>query len=159
MKVQYSKLLLFSISLFLVFEGLDAYSLNNIPIYWIGVSFLLLVFIGLHFLGFKASSFNFVSVRNWVFYGISITLIQSIFNDIVLPKYASTTYVQYISLRLLRLLFFLVVIYCIDYILKKYSFEIEFKQINTTYKYNTDTFQNLNLNNLNYSDVLFEKKS
>jgi|TARA_B100000287_G_scaffold262235_1_gene246748 hypothetical protein len=123
LKVQYSKLLLFSISLFLVFEGLDAYSLNNIPIYWLGVSFLLLVFIGLHFLGFKASSFNFVSVRNWVFYGISITLIQSIFNDIVLPKYASTTYVQYISLRLLRLLFFLVVIYCIDYILKKYSFE------------------------------------
>ena len=77
MKVQYSKLLLFSISLFLVFEGLDAYSINNIPIYWLGVSFLLLVFIGLHFLGFKASSFNFVSVRNWVFYGISITLIQS----------------------------------------------------------------------------------
>lgn len=43
--------------------------------------------------------------------------------------------------------------------LKKYSFEIEFIQINTTYQYNTDTFQNLNLNNLKYSDVLFEKKS
>ena len=123
MKVQYSKLLLFSITLFLIFEGLDAYSISNIPIYWLGVAFLISVFIGLQFLGFKASSFNFVSIRNWVLYGVLITLIQSLFNDIVLPKYASTTYVQYISLRLLRLIFFLVVIYCLDYILKKYSFE------------------------------------
>ena len=123
MKVQYSKLLLFSITLFLIFEGLDAYSISNIPIYWLGVSFLISVFIGLQFLGFKASSFNFVSIRNWVLYGVLITLIQSLFNDIVLPKYASTTYVQYISLRLLRLIFFLVVIYCLDYILNKYSFE------------------------------------
>jgi len=123
LKVQYSKLLLFSITLFLVFEGLDAYSIYNVPIYWLGVLFLLLVFISLYFLGFRASSFNFLSIRNWVLYGISITLLQSIFNDIVLPKYASTTYVQYISLRLLRLLFFLVVIYCLDYLLNKYSFE------------------------------------
>ena len=123
MKVQYSKLLLFSITLFLIFEGLDAYSISNIPIYWLGVAFLISVFIGLQFLGFKASSFNFVSIRNWVLYGVLITLIQSLFNDIVLPKYASTTYVQYISLRLLRLIFFLVIIYCLDYILKKYSFE------------------------------------
>ena len=123
MKVQYSKLLLFSLTLFLVFEGLDAYSIYNVPIYWLGVLFLLLVFISLYFLGFRASSFNFLSIRNWVLYGISITLLQSIFNDIVLPKYASTTYVQYISLRLLRLLFFLVVIYCLDYLLNKYSFE------------------------------------
>ena len=123
MKVQYSKLLLFSITLFLVFEGLDAYSINNIPIYWLGVAFLISVFVGIQFLGFKVSSFNFVSIRNWVFYGVFITLFQSLFNDIVLPKYASTSYVQYISLRLLRLVFFLVIIYCLDYILKKYSFE------------------------------------
>ena len=123
MKVQYSKLLLFSITLFLVFEGLDAYSINNIPIYWLGVAFLISVFVGIQFLGFKVSSFNFVSIRNWVFYGVFITLFQSLFNDVVLPKYASTTYLQYISLRLLRLILFLVVIYCLDYILKKYSFE------------------------------------
>ena len=123
MKVQYSKLLLFSITLFLVFEGLDAYSINNIPIYWLGVAFLISVFVGIQFLGFRVSSFNFVSIRNWVFYGVFITLFQSLFNDIVLPKYASTSYVQYISLRLLRLIFFLVIIYCLDYILKKYSFE------------------------------------
>ena len=97
MKVQYSKLLLFSITLFLVFEGLDAYSINNIPIYWLGVAFLISVFVGIQFLGFKVSSFNFVSIRNWVFYGVFITLFQSLFNDIVLPKYASTSYVQYIK--------------------------------------------------------------
>ena len=123
MKLQYSKLLLFSFSIFLFLEGLDAYSINNIPIFWLGVSFFLFVFLGLHFFGFKASSYNFVSLRNWVLYGIFITLIQSFFNDVVLPKYASTTYFQYISLRLLRLVFFLVVIYCLDYILQKYNFE------------------------------------
>ena len=123
MKVQYSKLLLYSIAAFLVFEGLDAYSVNNIPIYWLGVSFLLLVFVVIYYLGFRNSSYNFVSIRNWVLYGVLITLFQSIFNDVVLPKYASTTYVQYIGLRLLRLIFFLLVIYCLDYILEKYSFE------------------------------------
>ena len=123
MKLQYSKLLLFSFSIFLFLEGLDAYSINNIPIFWLGVSFFLFVFLGLHFFGFKASSYNFVSLRNWVLYGIFITLIQSFFNDVVLPKYASTTYFQYISLRLLRLVFFLAVIYCLDYILQKYNFE------------------------------------
>ena len=123
MKVQYSKLLLYSIAAFLVFEGLDAYSVNNIPIYWLGVSFLLFVFVVTYYLGFRNSSYNFVSIRNWVLYGVLITLFQSIFNDVVLPKYASTTYVQYISLRLLRLIFFLLVIYCLDYILEKYSFE------------------------------------
>ena len=124
MKVQFSKLILYSLTLFLVFEGLDAYSINNVPIYWLGVSFLLLVFIGIYFFGFRNSSYDFVSLRNWVLYGILITLFQSIFNDVVLPKYASTTYVQYISLRLLRLIFFLLVIYCLDYILKKYSFYV-----------------------------------
>lgn len=123
MKLQYSKLLLFSFSIFLFLEGLDAYSINNIPIFWLGVSFFLFVFLGLHFFGFKVSSYNFVSLRNWVLYGIFITLIQSFFNDVVLPKYASTTYFQYISLRLLRLVFFLVVIYCLDYILQKYNFD------------------------------------
>ena len=100
MKVQYSKLLLYSIAAFLVFEGLDAYSVNNIPIYWLGVSFLLFVFVVTYYLGFRNSSYNFVSIRNWVLYGVLITLFQSIFNDVVLPKYASTTYVQYIGLRL-----------------------------------------------------------
>ena len=43
--------------------------------------------------------------------------------------------------------------------LKKYNFEIELNQINTTYKYNTDVFKNLNLNNLKYADILFERKN
>ena len=38
----------FFLNIFLVFEGLDAYSINNIPIYWIGVSFLISVFVGIY---------------------------------------------------------------------------------------------------------------
>ena len=91
MKVQYSKLLLFSITLFLVFEGLDAYSINNIPIYWLGVAFLISVFVGLQFLGFKVSSFNFVSIRNWVFYGVLITL----FNHFLMTLFYQNMQVQH----------------------------------------------------------------
>ena len=119
MRIQYSKILLLSLSLFLIFEGLDAYSVGNIPIYWIGVSFLVFIYLAIYLTGFRATSYNFVSIRNWVAYGIIITLIQSLFNDIVLPRYASTSYFQYISLRILRLLVFILIIYTLNYISKK----------------------------------------
>ncbi len=123
MRIQYSKILLLSLSLFLIFEGLDAYSVGNIPIYWIGVSFLVFIYLAIYLTGFRATSYNFVSIRNWVAYGIIITLIQSLFNDIVLPRYASTSYFQYISLRILRLLVFILIIYTLNYILQKYTFD------------------------------------
>ena len=45
------------------------------------------------------------------------------FNDLVLPKYASTSYFQYISLRILKLALFLGIIYSLNYLFQKYSFE------------------------------------
>ena len=123
MNLKYSKILLSSISLFLVFEGLDAFSLNNIPLYWIGVSLLVSIYVVCYMFGFRTFNSNLFSVRNWVIYGIFITLFQSLFNDVVLPKYASTTYFQYISLRLLRAVLFLVIIYSLNYILKKYDYD------------------------------------
>ena len=123
MNLKYSNILLYSLSAFLVFEGLDAFSIQNIPIYWIGVSFLSVVYLICYFLGLRTFNLNLFSIRNWIIYGIFITLIQSFFNDLILPKYASTSYFQYISLRLLRLTLFLIVIYAINYILQKYDFE------------------------------------
>ena len=123
MNLKYSKILLSSVSLFLVFEGLDAFSLNNIPLYWIGVSLLVSIYVACYIFGFRTFNLNIFSIRNWVIYGIFITLVQSLFNDLVLPKYASTTYFQYISLRLLRVVLFLVIIYSLNYILKKYDYD------------------------------------
>ena len=106
-----------------IFEGLDAFSIYNIPIYWLGVSFLSTIYLICYFLGFRTFNLNLISIRNWVIYGVFVTLIQSFFNDLILPKYASTSYIQYIGLRLFKLFLFLIVIYLINYILQKYDFE------------------------------------
>ncbi len=123
MNLKYSKILLYSVTLFLVFEGLDAFSIRNIPIYWIGVALLVSIYLICYFFGFRTFNLNLFSIRNWVIYGIFITLVQSLFNDLELPKYASTSYIQYISLRILRILLFLVIIYSLNYILKKYDYD------------------------------------
>ena len=75
------------------------------------------------FFGFRIPNFNLINIRNWIIYGVFITLFQSIFNDLVLPKYASTSYFQYISLRILKLVLFLGIIYSLNYLFQKYSFE------------------------------------
>ena len=123
MKIKYSNILGLSLLIFIILEGLDAFSIRNIPIYWIGVSFLISVFGILYFSGFRISNINLVNFRNWIIYGILITLVQSLFNDLVLPVYASTSYFQYISLRLLKLVLFLFIIYSFNYLFQKYSFE------------------------------------
>ena len=123
MKIKYSNILGLSLLIFIILEGLDAFSIRNIPIYWIGVSFLVSVFGILYFSGFRISNLNLVNFRNWIIYGILITLVQSLFNDLVLPVYASTSYFQYISLRLLKLVLFLFIIYSFNYLFQKYSFE------------------------------------
>jgi len=123
LKIKYSNILGLSLLIFIILEGLDAFSIRNIPIYWIGVSFLISVFVILYFSGFRISNINLVNFRNWIIYGILITLVQSLFNDLVLPVYASTSYFQYISLRLLKLVLFLFIIYSFNYLFQKYSFE------------------------------------
>ena len=123
MKIKYSNILGLSLLIFIILEGLDAFSIRNIPIYWIGVSFLISVFGILYFSGFRISNLNLVNLRNWIVYGILITLVQSLFNNLVLPVYASTSYFQYISLRLLKLVLFLFIIYSFNYLFQKYSFE------------------------------------
>ena len=84
MKIKYSNILGLSLLIFIILEGLDAFSIRNIPIYWIGVSFLISVFGILYFFGFRISNLNLVNLRNWIIYGILITLVQSLFNDLVL---------------------------------------------------------------------------
>jgi len=123
LKIKYSNILGLSLLIFIILEGFDAFSIRNIPIYWIGVSFLISVFGILYFSGFRISNLNLVNLRNWIIYGILITLVQSLFNDLVLPVYASTSYFQYISLRLLKLVLFLFIIYSFNYLFQKYSFE------------------------------------
>ena len=61
MNIKYSKILGLSLLFFVTLEGLDAFSIRNIPIYWIGVSFFLLVFLILYFFGFRIPNFNLLN--------------------------------------------------------------------------------------------------
>ena len=127
MNLKYSNILGLSLLSFFIFEGLDAYSVNNIPIYWIGASLFIAIFALLFAGGFRASVNKIIPIRNWTIYVIFVTLVQSLFNDLVLPKYASTTYFQYISLRLIKILLFLIILYTLNYLLSTYSFDIVLK--------------------------------
>ena len=127
MNLKYSNILGLSLLSFFIFEGLDAYSVNNIPIYWIGASLFIAIFSLLFAGGFRASVNKIIPIRNWTIYIIFVTLVQSLFNDLVLPKYASTTYFQYISLRLIKILLFLIILYTLNYLLSTYSFDIVLK--------------------------------
>jgi len=127
LNLKYSNILGLSLLSFFIFEGLDAYSVNNIPIYWIGASLFIAIFALLFAGGFRASVNKIIPIRNWTIYVIFVTLVQSLFNDLVLPKYASTTYFQYISLRLIKILLFLIILYTLNYLLSTYSFDIVLK--------------------------------
>ncbi len=127
MNLKYSNILGFTFLSFFIFEGLDAYSVKNIPIYWIGASLFIAIFVLLFLSGFRASAIKITSIRNWTIYAVFVTLVQSLFNDLVLPKYASTTYFQYISLRLFKILLFLIILYTLNYLLSTYSFETVLK--------------------------------
>jgi len=127
LNLKYSNILGLSLLSFFIFEGLDAYSVNNIPIYWIGASLFIAIFSLLFAGGFRASVNKIIPIRNWTIYIIFVTLVQSLFNDLVLPKYASTTYFQYISLRLIKILLFLIILYTLNYLLSTYSFDIVLK--------------------------------
>ena len=122
MRITSSRLLLFSLTLLLFFEGLDAYSIFNIPIFWLGFAFFIFVFFVFTLRGVRWPRFDSISIRNWILYGVSITILNAIFNDLTLPFYASTNFFQYISLRLFRLVSFLFIIYTLNYIFKKFTY-------------------------------------
>ena len=65
MNIKYSQILGLSLLFFVTLEGLDAFSIRNVPIYWIGVSFFLLVFLILYFFGFRIPNFNLLSIYEY----------------------------------------------------------------------------------------------
>jgi len=113
-------LVLFSLAIFL--EGLDAYSIISIPLSWIGISVLLFTFILNFYSGWRSDMGRSSPLKLWVFYVIALTIVQALISDETLPKYASTTLGQYVFLRLLKVLAFLIAVWLIhllnDYLSK-----------------------------------------
>ena len=100
---------LFLIGIF--FESLDAFSLFSIPLPWIGISIFIFIYIIYYFFGLEIEFNHFDSLRILLLYFISVTLIRAVSYSPDLPEFASSTFTQYISLRLLKLLGFIAVIW------------------------------------------------
>ena len=122
MKLKNINITLSLFSLAILLEGLDAYSIFSIPFSWIGISVLVATFLFNFYSGWRADMARSSPLKLWVFYVIALTIVQALISDEILPKYASTTFGQYISLRLLKVLAFLIAVWIIhllnDYLSK-----------------------------------------
>ena len=103
--------LFFLFLLGIFFESLDAFSLFSIPLPWIGISIFIFIYIIYYFFGFEIKFNHFDSLRILLLYFFSITLIRAFSYSPDLPEFATSTFTQYISLRLIKLLGFIAVIW------------------------------------------------
>ena len=69
-----------------------------------------------YFFGFDYEFDKLPSLRIWLFYIFTVTVIRAVSFDSILPEYATTTFSQYISLRLLKLIGFIATIWAIHFI-------------------------------------------
>ena len=95
---------------------MDAFSIYAIPAPWIGIALMIGLYIINYFFGFDYEFDALPSLRIWLFYIFSVTVIRAISFDSILPEYATTTFSQYIILRLLKLLGFIAAIWAIHFI-------------------------------------------
>ena len=104
-------LYLFVLGIFL--EGLDAFSIYSIPVPWIGAVLIIGLYIVNYYFGSDFEFDELPSLRIWLFYLTIVTLVRAFSFNRSLPEYATTTFFEYISLRLVKLLTFITAIWLI----------------------------------------------
>ena len=111
-------LIIFAIAFFL--EGLDAFSLANIPLSWIGVLTYVLIFIYLKLTKKIQYIFDITFIKYFLYYLIFVTIIRAITFDLNMPEYATTSLLEYIGLRLLKILsFYTIISLTVNFVRKK----------------------------------------
>ena len=135
-------LIIFAIAFFL--EGLDAFSIANIPLSWIGVLTYVLIFIYLKLTKKIKYIFDITFIKYFLYYLIFVTIIRAITFDLNMPEYATTSLVEYIGLRLLKILSFYTIISLtvnfvrkknIDYVIKLIAYIGVFISLLSLYSY------------------------
>ena len=135
-------LIIFAIAFFL--EGLDAFSLANIPLSWIGVLTYVLIFIYLKLTKKIQYIFDITFIKYFLYYLIFVTIIRAITFDLNMPEYATTSLLEYIGLRLLKILSFYTIISLtvnfvrkknIDYVIKLIAYIGVFISLLSLYSY------------------------
>ena len=111
-------LIIFAIAFFL--EGLDAFSITNIPLSWIGVLTYVFIFIYLKLTKKIEYIFDITFIKFFIYYLIFVTIIRAISFDLNMPEYATTSLLEYIGLRLLKILsFYTIIALTINFVRKK----------------------------------------
>ena len=109
------KNILISILLFSIFlEGLDAFSVFKVPFPWFGVSLLLLIIPAYYFFNLDLNSSNFGSIKYWIIYVVIVTIIKAFSFDLEMPQYATSSYSQFVSLRVIKIISFFIVIWVLQ---------------------------------------------
>ena len=111
-------LIIFAIAFFL--EGLDAFSITNIPLSWIGVLTYVFIFIYLKLTKKIEYIFDITFIKFFIYYLIFVTIIRAISFDLNMPEYATTSLLEYIGLRLLKILsFYTIIALTVNFVRKK----------------------------------------
>ena len=135
-------LIIFAIAFFL--EGLDAFSIANIPLSWVGVLTYVLIFIYLKLTKKIKYIFDITFIKYFLYYLIFVTIIRAITFDLNMPEYATTSLLEYIGLRLLKILSFYTIISLtvnfvrkknIDYVIKLIAYIGVFISLLSLYSY------------------------
>ena len=95
---------LFTIAFFL--EGLDAFSIFNIPLSWIGVVIYVLIFVYLKISGTRGYVFDLTLIKYFLYYLTLVTIIRASTFEANMPEYATTSFIEFISLRILKIISF-----------------------------------------------------
>ena len=135
-------LIIFSIAFFL--EGLDAFSIASIPLSWIGILFYVVLFIYLKLTKKIEYIFDITFIKYFLYYLIFVTIIRAITFDLNMPEYATTSLIEYIGLRLLKIFSFYTIISLtvnfvrkknIDYVIKLIAYIGVFISLLSLYSY------------------------
>ena len=109
------KNILISILLFSIFlEGLDAFSVFKVPFPWFGVSLLFLIIPAYYFFNLDLNSSNFGSIKYWIIYVVIVTIIKAFSFDLEMPQYATSSYSQFVSLRVIKIISFFIVVWVLQ---------------------------------------------
>ena len=135
-------LIIFAFAFFV--EGLDAFSISNIPLSWIGVVTYVLIFIYLKLTKKIEYIFDITFIKYFLYYLIFVTIIRAITFDLNMPEYATTSFLEYIGLRLLKIVSFYTIISLtvnfvrkknIDYVIKLIAYIGVFISLLSLYSY------------------------
>ena len=109
------KNILISILLFSIFlEGLDAFSVFEVPFPWFGVSLLLLIIPAYYFYNLDLNSSDFGSLKYWIIYVVIVTIVKAFSFDLEMPQYATSSFSQFVSLRVIKIISFFIVVWVIQ---------------------------------------------